>query len=267
MVLQLQLLDVKPRLEYLLPRATLISSAADYPKKEVDAQSRSIRQQHSTEAATSGSIVASTGPIFAWNGPIIQQEDTAKKIKIVKTKEQNKELYSELFEGIGRFPGEPYHIHTDPAVTPKQIPYRPIQVHLKETFKQEINKMLKVDVIKPVHEATPWINSIVLVETKDKNIGKPKLHICLDPTNLNKAIICEPYCFCTPLDIAHKLTGATVITVSDFKRMLAPTIGWGFQFLDSLQHWNWLIQVTVMPFGATIAGDVFQRKLYTIILN
>ena len=64
--------------------------------------------------------------------------------------------------------------------------------------------MLKAGVIKTVHEATPWINSFMLVETKDKSIGKPKLCICQDPTNLNKAIICEPYCFHTLKDIAHK---------------------------------------------------------------
>ena len=34
-VFLLQLLDMKPRLEYLPPRVTLISSAVDYPKKEV----------------------------------------------------------------------------------------------------------------------------------------------------------------------------------------------------------------------------------------
>ena len=37
----------------------------------------------------------------------MQWEDTAKKFKTVKTKEQIKEQYPELFEGIGRFPGEP----------------------------------------------------------------------------------------------------------------------------------------------------------------
>ena len=75
--------------------------------------------------------------------------------------------------------------------------------------------MLTAGVIKPVHEATPWINSFVLVETKEKSTGKPKLHICLDPTYLNKAIIHEPYCFHIPEDIAHKLSSATVITVLD----------------------------------------------------
>ena len=55
--------------------------------------------------------------------------------------------------------------------------------------------MLTAGVIKSVHEATLWINSFILVESTDKSTGKPKLHIYLDPTNLNKAIICEPYCF------------------------------------------------------------------------
>ena len=34
-VFQLQLLDGKPRPEYILPKATIMSSAVDYPKKGV----------------------------------------------------------------------------------------------------------------------------------------------------------------------------------------------------------------------------------------
>ena len=64
-------------------------------------------------------------------------------------------------------------------------------VHLKETFKQEINKMLQAGVLAPVDEATSWINSFVLVESKHK-LRNLKLCICLDPTNLNKAITREP---------------------------------------------------------------------------
>ena len=86
--------------------------------------------------------------------------------------------------------------------------------------------MLTARVIKPVHETTPWINSFILVESTDKSTGNPKLQICLDPTNLNKAIICEPYCFLPPDDIAHKLAGATVITVLDCSK------GYWHQLLD-----------------------------------
>ena len=111
----------------------------------------------------------------------------------MKSKEQIQEQYPELFKGIHQFSGESYHIHTDPSITPKQTPCKPIPVHLKQTFRQEIKKMLTTRVIEPVHEATPWINSFILVKSTDKSIGKPKLQICLDPTNLNKAIIHEPY--------------------------------------------------------------------------
>ena len=111
-VFQLHLLDERPRLECLPQRATLKSSAADYPKKEVHVQSRSTKQQPSTDNAHSGSIVANSKHA-------IHQEGTPKKIKIVKTKEQIKEQYPEFFERIDRFPGEPYHIHTDPSITPK----------------------------------------------------------------------------------------------------------------------------------------------------
>ena len=200
--------------------------------------------------------------------PIIPQEDTPMKIRIIKSKEQIREQYPELFEGIGQFPGEPYHIHTNPSITPKQTPCRPIPVHLKQTFRQEIEKMLTSGVIKPVHEATPWINSSVLVESKDKSTGKPKLCICLDPTNLNKAIIHEPYYFCTPEDIANKLSAATVIAVLDCSK------GYWHQTLDDessfLTTFNTEIgqfRFTVMPFGATAASDIFQRKLDSIFLH
>ena len=90
----------------------------------------------------------------------------------------------------------------------------------------------------------------------------------VDPTNLNKAIIHEPYCFPTPEDIAHKLSGATVITVLDCSK------GYWHQPLDEessfLTTFNTEIsqfRFTVMPFGTPVVGDIFQRKLGSIILN
>ena len=77
--------------------------------------------------------------------------------------------------------------------------------------------MLQAGVLAPVHEATPRINCFVLVESKDK-LGNLKLHICLDPTNLNKAITREPYHFRTPEDIAHLLADASIMTVCDSKK-------------------------------------------------
>ena len=137
--------------------------------------------------------------------------------RIITTKEQILRRFPDVFEGIGKFPGKPYEIQLDPKVPPKQTPCRPIPIHLKDTFKQEIDKMLKAGVLKPVQEATQWINSFLPIEGTDKQ-GKPKLCICLDPTNLNKAIIREPYHFKTPEDISHLLANSTVMTILDCKK-------------------------------------------------
>ena len=137
--------------------------------------------------------------------------------QLITTKEQILTRFPDVFEGIGKFPGKPYEIQLDPKVPPKQTPCRLIPIHLKDAFKQEIDRMLKAGVLKPVQEATPWINSFVLVEGTDKQ-GKPKLHICLDPTNLNKAIIREPYHFKTPEDIAHVIADSSMMTALDCKK-------------------------------------------------
>ena len=63
--------------------------------------------------------------------------------------------YQDVFEGIGKLPGPPYHIPLDSGVPLKQNPCHPIPVHLKEAFWQEVNKMLQSGVLKPVQEATP----------------------------------------------------------------------------------------------------------------
>ena len=67
--------------------------------------------------------------------------------------------------------------------------------------------MLEAGVLEPVHEASPWINSFVLVGGKDKS-DNLKLRICLDATNLNKVIMGEQYYIKAPKDIAHLLADA-----------------------------------------------------------
>ena len=181
--------------------------------------------------------------------------------KLITSKEMIMQEYWDVFQGIGKFPGPDYHIQLDPSIPPKQTPCWPIPIHLKDQFQQEINKMLQAGVLVPVHEATPWINSFILVESRDK-LGNLKLCICLDPTNLNKAIIREPYHFRMPEDIAHLLADACVMTVCDCKK------GYWHQKLDEVSSYLTTFNIelgryryTVMPFGITVAGDVFQRKL------
>ena len=85
----------------------------------------------------------------------------------IASKEQIQSKYPDVFKGIGRYPRSPYHIQVDTNITPKQTLCRPVVIHPKEAFKKEIDNMLQASVIRPVTEATPWINSFILVEGKD----------------------------------------------------------------------------------------------------
>ena len=124
-----------------------------------------------------------------------------------------------------------------------------------------MDKMFKAGIIKPVHEAALWINNFTLIEGKDKS-GNLKLHICLDPTNLNKTVIRESYHFRTPEDIAHLIADSCVITVCNGKK------GYWHQELDKASSFLTIFNTelgrfryNVMAFGITVTGDIFQWKL------
>ena len=101
----------------------------------------------------------------------------------------------------------------------------------------------------------------MLVESNEK-LGNLKLCICLDLTNLNKAITREPYHFRNPEDVVHLLADAYIMTVCNYKK------GYWHQNLDEalsfLTTFNTEIgrfRYTVIHFVITVARDVFQCKL------
>ena len=198
----LGLIQPHTRLDNLPPRACLITNSVDDPKNTKRVSVHSSRKEVSTQSSKQESTVAT------------QCQGVT---KLVTSKDHIMQRYPGVFEGIGCFPGPSYHIQLEPNITPKHTPYRPILECLKEAFKQEIDKMLKAGVLKPVQEATPSINSFALVEGKDK-LGSLKLRIYLDPANLNKAIVREPYHFKTPENIAHLLADVCMMSVFDLKK-------------------------------------------------
>ena len=147
--LDLDLIQPRSRLDYLPPRASLITSTQDHPRK--------TRQAH-LNVHRSQQVAAQSKHQVETNQNKQQQSS-----KLITSKDHIMAQYPDVFEEIGKFLGPPYTIPLDPSVPPKQTPCQPVPVHLKENFKKEIDKMLQAGVLKPVTEATPWINSFVLV--------------------------------------------------------------------------------------------------------
>ena len=106
--LLLGLMQPRPRLDYLPPRASLITSSAGHPKK-TKAVLQVQKQEVSAQTATQ---------------EVAAQMTVSKRAasKLITSKEMILCEYPDIFEGIGKFPGPDYYIQIDPSIPPKQTP-------------------------------------------------------------------------------------------------------------------------------------------------
>ena len=121
--LMLGLIQPRKRLDYLPPRASLITRSADHPKK-TKATLHIQKQEVSTQ--TNMQTVAAHMPKHRNEAP-----------RLIASKDQILHEYPDVLDGMGNFPEPSYHIQIDPSVTPKQTPCHPIHVHLKEAFNKK----------------------------------------------------------------------------------------------------------------------------------
>lgn len=192
--------------------------------------------------------------------------DMVKRVYAVNTKEETTETimnhYSELFEGIGRLNGE-YKIRTDDSVQPVVHPPRKIPFALKSKVKQELDRMKDLKVIEKVNQPTNWVNSMVVVEKRNK-----KVRICIDPRDLNRAIKREHYPMKTVDDVAVKLSGAKIFSTLDASSgfwavVLDEESSLKTTFNTPFGRYKYLR----MPFGICSAPEVFQKKVSQIFEN
>jgi hypothetical protein len=140
------------------------------------------------------------------------QKDTPVTTKVISsplTQECIINKYSDVFKGLGTLPGE-YHMDIDTKVKAVQAQPRRVAVALKSELKKEIEEMERRGVIAKVTTSTEWISSMVAVR---KPSGK--LRICIDPKDLNKALLRPHYPIPTATidEILPRLANAKVFTV------------------------------------------------------
>ena len=112
-------------------------------------------------------------------------------------------LYPNSFDRIGDMYGE-YDIKIDPQVPPVQHGRCKVPIEHKAEIEKELNEMVHQGIIAKQTEPTPWVSSLTYPKKPNG-----KLRICLNPKDLNKAIIRENHKAPTLEEIAHVLTGAT----------------------------------------------------------
>ena len=165
--------------------------------------------------------------------------------------------FQDCFGEIGKLPGV-HHITIDPTVV---HPPRKLPIALREKLREELRRMVKMGIIKPVHEPTDWVNSLVVVEKPNG-----KLRICLDPKDLNKAIKRHHFHLPTTEEILASMSNAKFFTKLD-----ASNAYWQIEVDDEsskLLTFNTpfgRFSFQRLPFGIHSASEICQAKISEIL--
>ena len=177
-----------------------------------------------------------------------------------KTVEDLKKLYPNSFHRLGSLKGA-YNIRVDPTVKPATHARRKVPIESKEAIDKEMDYLIEEEIIMEQVEPTPWVSSVTFPRKPNGEV-----RVCLDPSNLNKAIIREHHKPMTVEEIAHELAGATVYTKANaLKAFLQIHLMHKASLLTTFNSHRGRLQFLWMPFGAKMSQDMFQLRMDAIL--
>ena len=168
--------------------------------------------------------------------------------------------FSDCFGELGTL-SEKHHIQVDPHVPPVIHSARQIPLSLKDRLDSELNRMLKLGIIVPVNEPSQWVNQLVVTEKPNG-----KLRVCIDPCDLNKAILRQRYQLPTAEQLFSEMSGAKFFTKLDASN--------GYWQIPVDEESSKLLtfacpkgcfRFTRLPYGIHSASEVFQSRIENII--
>ena len=192
------------------------------------------------------------------------------------TQEKVETTYADVFQGLGKFPGEPYKLRLKPDAVPAKHRPRRVPVHLQDAFHEEVERLVKIDVLEKVTEPTEWVNSFVIVEKvidssnahSPNHVIKKSIRLCIDPKDLNEALEREPYYSRSIDELISMFAGAKVFTIVDMDKgywqvVLHPES----RKLTCMAFDIGRYQFKRLPMGSKVASDIFQRMLDSVYIG
>ena len=153
-----------------------------------------------------------------------------------------------MFDRLGSLKGA-YNIRVDPTVKPATHARRKVPIESKEAIDKELDYLIEEEIITEQVEPTPWVSSVTFPRKQ-----KGEVRVCLDPSNLNKAIIREH----------HK--PMTVYTKADaLKAFLQIHLTHEASLLMTFNSHRGRLRFLWIPFGAKMSQDVFQLRMNAIL--
>ena len=170
--------------------------------------------------------------------------------------------YIDLFDGVGRMDLYTYKIRLREGALPfalataRKVPY-----NLYDKVRLEIQRMMRLGVVKEVVEPTEWASPMVVIPKKDGSV-----RICVDYTKLNKSVERERYQLHVAEEIFAKLSGARFFTILD-----AASGFWQIPLDEECSSLTTFItpfgrfRFTRLPFGISSGPEVFHRAMQQVL--
>ena len=176
------------------------------------------------------------------------------------SEESIKRQYPQVFSDRVGYLGD-CSIRINRSVAPVQHAPRRVPVALRNRLHEELVHLQEQGIICAVTEPTEWVSSMVVVPKKNG-----KLRVCLDPKDLNRAVMREHYPLPTIEEVSSKLAGAEIFTLLDVKHgfwhiKLDEQSSFLTTFNTPFGRFRW----SRLPFGISIASEIFQRKMHELI--
>ena len=111
--------------------------------------------------------------------------------------------------------------------------------------------------LQPVDQPTPWVSQLAVTTMINGHI-----RVCLDPKELNKALLREHYTLPVLEDILHELGQSCVFSKADLASGY-----WHIEFheasstLTTFQACSGRYRWLRLPFGLNISSEIFQKRI------
>ena len=166
--------------------------------------------------------------------------------------------YQEVFDReLGIIPGK-HKLRVDPSIQPVVMPDRRVPMAVHPKLKEDLDRMVSLGVITPVDEPTPWVSQLVITRKKSG-----ALRVCIDPRELNHALLREHYTLPILEDTLHELSTSKLFTKTDLSQgYWHIPLDYESSLLTTFNIYLGRYRWKHLPFGICVSSEVFQKRLH-----
>lgn len=157
---------------------------------------------------------------------------------------------------IGSLPGKTT-LRVKEGSIPSVMPTRRTPVAIRDKLKDELDRMTELGVITKVDKPTPWVSQVVVVHKKSG-----ELRICIDPQELNKALVREHFIMPILEEKLHDLGRSRVFSKADLSSGYWHVhLDEASSYLTTFQTCHGRYRWLRLPFGTSVSAEIFQKKV------